>query len=713
MCFQTLNIKPEYRSLRDDLVLGFYIPALSKSVLYKRAVGYFSSTALIEISHGITGLLKNNGKILLIASPMLQKDDIEAINMGYKQRNQLIEQALVDSIMEPKNYFESERLNLLANLISTKRLDIKIAFTESNNGIGIYHEKMGLLYDEVGNKIAFAGSLNETASAYNLNYETIDVYRSWKGEEERVLSKENAFHNLWLNQEINVRVVEFPDLAKEKLLTYKKDIVNWNIDEIEYKKRRGTIKKYYLGPLIPEEVNLYDYQIEAIRNWEKQNFTGVFDMATGTGKTYTALGAISRLYYKLNKNLAIIIVCPYQHLVEQWVEDIKAFNMKPIIGYSSSRQRDWKRRLKDAVNAFNLNLQQHFCFITTNKTFSLSFAQEEINKLKGNVLLVVDEAHNFGADNLSESLTPKIPFRLALSATIERYRDEIGTEKILSYFGEKCIEYTLDTAIRQGKLTPYYYYPTKVYLHDDELEDYKQLSAQIAKHTLSDGTISETGKYLLIKRAMILAGARDKLLKLEELMKDYTEASHVLIYCGATTIKDINYKEGKAEKEEIRQIDAVKDILGNKLNIRVSQFTSQESAQEREIIKREFAKGSSIQALVAIRCLDEGVNIPSIKTAFILASSTNPKEYIQRRGRVLRKAPGKKHAVIFDFITLPRPCEQVKNLTEAEAKEELSIVKKEINRMSDFASIAENASDADRIIDEIKDSYNMLRIGEI
>lgn len=718
MCLSDLDIKTEYRSLRDDLITDFFVPTLKKSVLYKRAVGFFSSTALIEISRGISGLAKNNGKILLISSPILSQDDINAINMGYEQRNVVIEKAIINSITEPKNYFESERLNLLATLIATEKLEIKIAFTELHNGIGIYHEKMGLLYDEKGNKLAFTGSLNETATAFKNNYETIDVFCSWKGEKERVLSKERAFDNLWQNQEMNVQVIEFPTVAKEKLLTFQKDMVNWDIDELEHKKKTNnniSLNVHPIGPRIPDHVDLYDYQIEAIKNWEKQNFVGIFDMATGTGKTFTALGAITRLYEKTNGNLAVIVVCPFQHLVEQWVDDIEDFNMRPIVGYSTSRQKDWKRRLKDAVSAFNLDIRNHFCFVTTNATFSSDFVQQQIEKLKGNVLLVVDEAHNFGASSLSAALNPKIPFRLALSATIERYRDEIGTEKIFDYFGEKCIEYTLETAIRQGKLTPYYYYPIKVYLDDDELEQYIQISNQLAKCFLFDAdgsiTISEMGKMLLIKRAQIVAGARDKLRKLEMLMRDYKDDSHILVYCGATTIRDINYKEGNVDEEEIRQIDAVKDLLGNKLNMRISQFTSAENAREREKIKEEFAKGSNIQALVAIRCLDEGVNIPSIKTAFILASSTNPKEYIQRRGRVLRKAPEKKYAKIYDFITLPRPLDDVKAMTEKEANAERSLVEREISRMADFAQIAENPSESDRLIDEIKDSYNMLKIG--
>ncbi|MBR8643830.1 DEAD/DEAH box helicase family protein [[Brevibacterium] frigoritolerans] len=243
-------------------------------------------------------------------------------------------------------------------------------------------------------------------------------------------------------------------------------------------------------------------------------------MATGTGKTYTGLAAISNLYNNLENRLAVIIVCPYQHLVEQWVEDIIMFSMKPIIGYSTSKQRDWKRRLKDAIISFNLGVTNHFCFITTNATFSSELVQNQIERIKGSIVLVVDEAHNFGAKHLSNALNPNIPYRLALSATIERHGDEEGSQKLLNYFGEKCIEYTLKQAIDSEKLTPYFYYPIVVSLTEDELLEYKNITAQIFKYCTKDRkgniTISETGKMLLIKRARLVAAAQDKIKKLAD-----------------------------------------------------------------------------------------------------------------------------------------------------------------------------------------------------
>lgn len=212
---------------------------------------------------------------------------------------------------------------------------------------------------------------------------------------------------------------------------------------------------------------------------------------------------------------------------------------------------------------------------------------------------------------------------------------------------------------------------------------------------------------LLIKRARIVAGATEKISVLRDLMKDFRTDNQILVYCGATTMHDVDYQEGKVQIDEARQIDIVSDMLGNDLKMRVTKFTSEESPDERERIKKDFAEGTHLQALVAIRCLDEGVNIPSIKTAFILASSTNPKEYVQRRGRVLRKYPGKSHAIIFDFITLPISLDSVLQYDDEVIESVKSLAKREIIRMKDFASIAENPFDSDSIISKIQSSYKI------
>lgn len=710
--FKDIQIKKEYRTPRDNIVNDFYIPLLKESILYKRSVGFFSSSALIELSYGINHLINNGGKIQLVASPNLSKEDIEAINKGYEIRENVVERALMRYITEPQNYFEEERLNILATLIAQGNLDIKIAFSQKNNFVGLYHEKLGIMYDKENNIIAFSGSMNETENALVNNYETIDVFKSWN-EIDRISIKEKAFDALWANEDKSAYVFDFPVAVKEKLLKYRKDNVDWEVDIKQFSNIGqyktpdiiNNLEKTDNVPKIPENVTLHNYQEEAIKNWKDNNYSGIFDMATGTGKTYTGLGAITQIFDD-KKRLAVIIVCPYQHLVTQWVEDIIKFNINPIIGFSGSEQRDFKKRIRDAILEYNLKTRNFFCFVCTNSTFASKDIQNQIQLIKDEILLVVDEAHNFGALNLKKTLDmDRYKYRLALSATLERHGDEEGTNALLSFFGKKCIEYSLEEAINNKFLTPYEYHPIVVYLTDDELSEYQILSRELSKCiSKKNGKVklSERGKIIAQQRSRLVAGAYNKIPKLIELMKNYKNDNHILVYCGATKIA-----QQDDDGNDLRQIDAITKALGNELDMKVSQFTSKEDSSTRDSLRKVFAEGDLVQALIAIKCLDEGVNIPSIKTAFILASTTNPKEYIQRRGRVLRKFKGKEKAIIYDFVTLPRPLKDTASMTENEIKSELTMVRNEMNRVTEFKKLALNKMESDKLIDEVIDVYGI------
>lgn len=719
MSFRILEVKSEYRSFQDNVVEDFYIPVLEKAIRYDRAVGFFSSTSISDITKGIIGLVKNNGKIRIITSPKLSEEDIEAIKFGYKKKEEIINDSLNNVLQGPLNEFQKRRLNLLATLIARGVIEIKIALIDDGKTIGMFHEKMGIIEDFEGNKIAFTGSLNETTNAFNHNYESIDLYKSWTfdNEKERVSLKEKAFEDIWNNNLKNVNVFHLSEIAQDILKNFEVDNIDTDIDEDEMRHFQEEAQITEVKRLkIPEFIQLREYQNEAIDKWEHNQYRGIFDMATGTGKTITGLAAASYLSEKLRHNIAIVIVCPYQHLVEQWVEDIKNFNVNPIIGYSSSSQKGWKRVLKNSIRSFNQGVIDNFLFITTNATFSLDYIQSDLKKINQNLLLIVDEAHNFGSENLGRKLLENADFRLGLSATIQRHNDEEGTNTLFNYFGDICLEYTLRDAIFNNMLTPYFYYPVIVHLSESELEEYKELTLKIVKSFGSknkSNDISESAKHLLIKRARIIAGAENKIHALEKEMIKHTQDSNILVYCGATTVEDPNYIEGEIENIEKRQIDVVTNLLGNKLKMNVGRFTSTESVEEREMIKRVFAEGEALQALVAIRCLDEGVNIPSIKTAFILASSTNPKEYIQRRGRVLRLYPGKEVANIYDFITLPYPLDSVGNLAPQEISSLKGLAKREVDRMKDFAELAMNASASNYMIDSIMQTYNLYEEGDI
>lgn len=716
MSLRDIDIKTEYRNLHGNIIRDFYNPLLKEAVLYKRSVGFFSSTALACFSIGLCKFLQNGGKIQLVASPKLSNEDIKAMEDGYDKRK-LIEESLLKELYEPKNVIQENRLNMLANLIAEGRLDIKIAFTKS----GMYHEKLGVIEDSEGNYVAFSGSLNESENAFKNNYETIDVYCSWLDVENRASSKNYAFENIWNGKDTTLKLFEFPQLKDEIVKRYKKAEAKFDMDEKEvvyvipepdiYEVQEPSVIPNI--PQMPNWLKLHDYQKAAIDKWAEQNYRGIFDMATGTGKTLTGLSALVRLFTdKFPAKLFAIIACPYQHLVEQWVEDIEKFNIQPIIGFSASPQKNWKDRFRDAVIDIGLKSlkKDFFCFICTNATFSSKYVQEQLSRIRVPKLLVVDEAHNFGASYLSKWLLDSYEYRIGLSATINRHGDEEGTEKLFNFFGDKCIEYDIERAIKEKKLTPYKYYPVLVCLDDDELAEYKRLSKEIKNNQIVDKKgihkLTKYGDILAMERARIIAGASSKIIALREKILPYKNDTHILVYCGATTILSQNEDSTSVEENEERQIVAISKMLGNELGIRNHHFTSNENVKERNELKDRFTNGD-LQALVAIKCLDEGVNIPKIKTAFILASTTNPKEYIQRRGRVLRLATGKEFAEIYDFITLPYLLKDVSSLTKYQISEVKSLVKRELLRAEEFARISMNWVESESVLNEIREVYQV------
>ncbi len=709
MGFKDLSLKYSYRTSDDDVINDFLVPCLNYSVMYKRAAGFFSSTALIKLSQGISGLIKNNGKMQLVVSPELSQEDIEAIKLGYEKKEEVINKRLLESIDEELTSTQKDRLNLMINLIERGILDIKIAILNYGIDVGMYHEKIGIMEDDEGNKIAFTGSYNESLNSYVNNFESLDVYTNFSQDYNRVYQKEKDFDNLWNNSTEKLKVIDFPVAVKDKLFKkyYNRDNVKSEEQIIIEEKRHNDIT--------PDMPNLRNYQNDAIAEWEKVGYNGIFDMATGTGKTLTALGACVRLLNNVER-LAIVIICPYTHLVEQWVVDLENYNFNPIVGYGSMKNKNWKEKLKNQVMRYNLGISKYLCFITTNASFKSDFVQEELEKIetKG-VLFIADEAHNLGAQNLLSKLNNKFQYRLALSATFERYNDEEGTSKLFEYFGSKyCIHYSLKEAIKNGMLTEYYYYPIITYLSDDELDEYIFLTNKIRKCITFDekgkSKLNDTGKTLLLKRAKIVAGAMSKMTKVVSLLKQQNEErgiTNTLIYCGATTINDASFKEDDNDEDDVKQIDFLRKLIKDSINLKIAKFTSTETIEERKYIKEQFID-KRINAIIAIKCLDEGVNIPSIETAYLLASSTNPREYVQRRGRVLRTFSGKKYSIIYDFITLPRDLETARRYSEEDLKYDIGLVKRELMRIEDFADDAINYSSYIEIKDKINKVYGSL-----
>ncbi|BAZ41315.1 type III restriction enzyme res subunit [Calothrix sp. NIES-4101] len=470
-------------------------------------------------------------------------------------------------------------------------------------------------------------------------------------------------------------------------------------------------------PQMPKLLQLRNYQRQAITNWFANNGRGTLKMATGSGKTITALAIACELYQQINLQV-LLIVCPYRHLVTQWQRECEKFNLKPILAFENAR--NWQNELSTQLYNINSNSQnlsfsrvspKFLTIITTNSTLTSESLRSQLKYLPERTLIIGDEAHNLGAPKLEESLPRGVGLRLGLSATPERYFDDNGTRSIFDYFGAVLQpEFTLKDAINQGALVHYLYYPILVELTEAETIAYSKITHKIGKALLyrereeldfDNLEKAEDITYLLMQRARLIGTAANKLHALRELMKNRRDTNHTLFYCSDGSIESGVYSH--QNQSNLHQLKEVARILGNELNYRVSTYTAQTPLSEREILRQQVERGE-LQGLVAIRCLDEGVDIPAIQTAVILASSSNPRQFIQRRGRVLRPHPGKERATIFDMIVLPP------DLDRKTLELERNLLKKELRRFVEFADLADNSGEARMTLFDLQKRYGLMDI---
>lgn len=452
-------------------------------------------------------------------------------------------------------------------------------------------------------------------------------------------------------------------------------------------------------PRMPSHLTLRPYQEQAINNWFANRGRGILKMATGTGKTITALAIATQLYQKISLQV-LIVVCPYRHLVTQWGRECEKFAFQPILAFENVNA--WQNQLSTILYNIHSGNKKFISIITTNSTFISDSFQSQLKYFPEKTLIIGDEAHHLGSPKLEKSLPKNFGLRLALSATPERYFDSQGTTAILDYFGQVLQpELTLANAIQQGALARYLYYPILVELTESESRDYVKLTSKIGWALLLSEKRNvkiekEDLTALLMQRSRLIASAKNKLTALKKLMLNRLQTTHTLFYCG----------DGWVEKNNIsnlRQMEAVVKVLGSELGYRVNTYTSETSIKTREKLRKQFENGE-LQGLVAIRCLDEGIDIPAIKNAVILASSQNPRQFIQRRGRILRPHSSKERATLFDMIVLPP------DMGRSTLAIERNLLKKELKRFLEFADLADNAGEARVKLLSIQKKYGLLDI---
>lgn len=666
MNLQSIPIQDHYRSDRDNVIQDFYLPCLSQTILYSRAVGYFSSTSIVAVSQGLAALIEAGGKMCLIASPHLSPEDIKAIEKGLKQKEEVISKALIKEF----ETVSKDRLACLSWLLSQGVLDIKLAVANNADEPGLYHEKFGILTDNNYNKIAFTGSINETRSGLINNFESIEVFCSWQGEEaKRVKRIAEDFDRLWSNKTRNAEIMSFPEAAARKLLEYRpytkptveikrkpklvaEDQSNYNYNAEENKQ----------PPLHSLNITLRPYQEEALTNFQSANYQGILAMATGAGKTITALACASSI-----KDLdLIIIVVPIKDLVKQWMDELDKLTdfYYPIAAVGKSNV--WKEKLYRKLRLIHANIQVvkrlPTVLVGTYSGLSKSTVAELIEDAGGlpiKSLIVADEVHTAGAQQYRRILRNDFTYRLGLSATPIRPHDEEGTDFVLNYFGDIVYELDLEQAIKLNILCQYEYYVYVVTLTDTENEEYQKLTKKIIKLLRSgNDRVSGSINRLSIERSRIIKSAGDKIRVLDRIIQDHS-LKKGMVYCA-----------------DIDQADIVCHRLSQQGMI-VSRFTSKEDKQRPQILN-EFSQGR-LDALIAVKCLDEGVNIPAAQEAIILASDTSERQFIQRRGRILRKAEGKETATLIDILVVP-PI----------GDERVKLITSEVKRIKHFAKTASN-----------------------
>lgn len=658
MSLLDIVLKENYRSDTSKIFDDFYGKCLSNANRFDRAAGYFSSSSLSVLAKTLAVFLYKDGKIRIIANPVLTDADITAIAKGYKARSDVIEQAMLREIDINEQNLTKETLAVISWLIFEKKLDIKVAIPKNINSI--YHEKFGLFTDAYNNQIAFTGSSNETISGLSGNFESIDVYFA-EHDKSRIKTKSEQFEKLWSNTTDELEVYPFPQAVREKILSHRN-----SKPKVEKKNFEQLIK-------------VRKYQEEALEAIQINNWQGILEMATGTGKTYTSL-LIARKYLEVKKRIFLVIVVPYTHLIDQWVNSCEKFGFVNTICCFGGNHK-WTEELSQSLIKYNSKQLTSCIVLTTYKTLASPKFRQVLNNVRGKSMLIADECHNLGTKMFIDQPDLNFEAKVGLSATPDRWWDKSGSDYLTTYFSKVVYQYSMEEAIDNGFLTHYNYQPIVCKLSEEEVTKYqyytKKLIQEFGKKVRNEEDILKFSRY----RALIISKATNKYELLLQAMKcsmAIERVSHTLVYVAPG------------------EVDKVTKMLFE-LGLSVHNFDQRTDVKERKNILTSFEQGD-IQVLIAIKCLDEGVDVPSTRVAYFLASTSNPREFIQRRGRVLRIADNKEQAYIYDFIVLP---------TGEDEMIFRSIASKELPRFAEFSSLAQNKYSARKKIREQLSAYDL------
>ncbi len=708
----------------------FFNDGLKNSTEFDLQLGYFSSAAISVLAEGFATFISRGGKMRLVINHIVSEKDKETITHGMMgDVINCVDLSDFYLLRDTLSEYGKQFFNCIALMIAEKKIDIKIVRPIGKNGIA--HTKSGQFRDSES-ITSFTGSANFTISGLFNNIEEIKIDRSDSVDvmvRKRIEKQRENFDKIMNGTKKNVEYLSpndlivaiasnFGDKDIEELLDVEKQLKEIRRREKESDASFVNEEEYVPEPTFPFDAP-FPYQQKALANWEENNRCGIFNMATGTGKTITSLNCLLNIYKKKGCYKAIILV-PTIPLVEQWEKECRKFNFTKT--YKVSSKANWKNDITRLARAELLYPQRNsFIIIVTYASFVRKGSFERLTEFSPNTLLIADEAHNMGSPSCL-NLLDKIPYswRLGLSATPQRQYDETGNDSIMSFFscknGEYTFDFTMKEAIDNDFLCHYRYYPYIVELDNEEMEAYKDLSLKIVKfYNSDDDTFKENPLLtaLLLKRKRIIHNAKNKLGVFKSIVENIYKERQTLQYMLVYVPEGVNKRDSEYyyateddettnsdEKEQEPIINQYTTIISNiEPHITVEQITSKSKNREKALLR--FAKGET-QVLTAMKCLDEGVDIPRTEIAVFCASTGNPRQFIQRRGRILRTHKDKSMAYIYDLVVIP---EMKKDSPTFEM--ERMMLRRELLRVIDFANLSTNRSYAEKVLSKSLEYYNL------
>lgn len=613
MVLQDLSLRTSYRSGRDALLDDFYVPCLQEAVRYDRAVGYFSSTLYQVVGLAFADFARRSGRMRLICSPALTPEDFEVMKDADEVGRRA--QASVREDLERllNNPAAVPATKLLATLIANDVIDVRIAFADKPSGL--FHDKLGIFEDIEGKRVSFRGSANETWRAWGYNHESFDVSCSWRNEQELLKTREHAddFQDIWRGREPGVVIARLDEVTRDQLVSIAEDDLDYAYEQVRVQQGRELDKA--------TTRTLMEHQTLVLADWEAHGHRGIVNFATGAGKTLTAIEGVKRW---TNDGGAAVILVPGRDLHAQWIREIETElpDVQILPAGAGHSKVDWMQLLP-IFSAPGNSAEARRVVVATSATFASDDFQRRL-RTGDHLLIVADEMHRAGSSKVLPALErTACGGTLGLSATFRRQFDDEGTDRLVEFFGGVLSPVIgLAEALMLGLLVPYDYRLHEVCLDDDEQEQYEDLTRRIGQLIAQGESVSDPDgplQMLLIKRARVLKQARAKVpLAVEILQTEFQSGDRWLVYCD--------------DKSQLQAV--VEQCLAHGLPA-LAFYSGMPS--DRDAVIRSLALHGGI--VVAIRCLDEGIDIPVTDHALILASSTVEREYIQRRGRVLRRAP--------------------------------------------------------------------------